>query len=148
MKPDTGDALVNALIHAAHRVRVAVDARLRADGLSLSSFKLLDALVAGPLSMREVSDLLHVAPRTVTDLIDGLEAHGLVSRGAHPSDRRVTLLRLTEEGVHSHRRAKHAADAVRDEAVAALDDEERTTLIRLLGRIGAESMASPLAGAS
>jgi DNA-binding MarR family transcriptional regulator len=132
----TGDAVVNALTHAAHRVRVAVDARLRADGLSLSSFKLLDALVADPLSMREVSDLLHVAPRTVTDLIDGLEAHGLVARRPHPSDRRVTLLEVTEQGASRYRQAKREADIVRDAAVCALDDNERRTLIGLLERIG------------
>lgn len=137
VKRDTGDTVVSALIDAAHRVRVAVDARLRADGLSLSSFKLLDALVAGPRSMREVSELLHVAPRTVTDLIDGLEAHGLVTRRPHPSDRRVTLLQLTEEGAHRHHQAKREADEVRDAAVAALDNNERTTLTRLLERIGA-----------
>lgn len=133
---DTGDAVVNALLHAAHRVRVAVDARLRADGLSLSSFKLLDALVAGPLSMRAVSELLHVAPRTVTDLIDGLEAHGLVTRGPHPSDRRVTLLALTPAGAQRHRQAKREADVARDAAVVRLDDEERATLIRLLECVG------------
>ena len=98
MRPETGSDAVDAILYAAHRIRTAADAALRDHGLSLSGLKLLKALAGGDRSMREVSQVLHVSPRTVTDLIDGLEARGLVVRGPHPSDRRVTLLHLTEAG--------------------------------------------------
>ena len=98
MRPETGSDAVDAILYAAHRIRTAADAALRDHGLSLSGLKLLKALAGGDRSMREVSQVLHVSPRTVTDLIDGLEARGLVARGPHPSDRRVTLLHLTEAG--------------------------------------------------
>ena len=98
MRPETGSDAVDAILYAAHRIRTAADAALRDHGLSLSGLKLLKALASGDRSMREVSQVLHVSPRTVTDLIDGLEARGLVARGPHPSDRRVTLLHLTEAG--------------------------------------------------
>jgi DNA-binding MarR family transcriptional regulator len=98
VRPDTGNDLVDAVLHAAHRIRTAADADLRKGGLSLPGYKLLKALAREDRSMREISDVLHVSPRTVTDIIDGLEARELVVRCAHPSDRRVTLLHLTEAG--------------------------------------------------
>jgi DNA-binding MarR family transcriptional regulator len=41
---------------------------------------------------------LHVTPRTITALVDGLVATGFVSREPHPSDRRTTLVTFTERG--------------------------------------------------
>jgi DNA-binding MarR family transcriptional regulator len=45
-----------------------------------------------------LSQALRCTPRNVTDLVDALEAAGLVSRGPHPTDRRATLVSLTEAG--------------------------------------------------
>jgi len=39
---------------------------------------------------------LHVAPRTITALFDGLVATGFVTREPHPSDRHAALVTLTE----------------------------------------------------
>lgn len=52
----------------------------------------------GPRTQRALSRVLRVTPRNVTGLVDGLEADGLVRRAAHPSDRRATLVTLTENG--------------------------------------------------
>lgn len=136
MRPDTGNELVDAILHAAHRVRTAADANLREGGLSLPGFKLLRALAGQDRSMREVSDILHLAPRTVTDIIDGLQARGLVDRRPHPSDRRITLLHLTEAGAARLAEAGEGADRARDAAIADLDEDERATLRRLLTRVG------------
>ena len=136
MRPDTGNELVDAILHAAHRVRTAADANLREGGLSLPGFKLLRALAAQDRSMREVSDILHLAPRTVTDIIDGLQGRGLVDRRPHPSDRRITLLHLTEAGAARLAEAGEGADRARDAAIADLDEDERATLQRLLTRVG------------
>jgi DNA-binding MarR family transcriptional regulator len=52
----------------------------------------------GPVTQRELSEALGVTPRNVTGLLDGLEGTGLVARGSHPTDRRATLVTLTELG--------------------------------------------------
>lgn len=52
----------------------------------------------GPSTQRSLSRALNVTPRNVTGLVDGLEADGLVTRGAHPTDRRATLVSLTAKG--------------------------------------------------
>ncbi|WP_246369923.1 MarR family winged helix-turn-helix transcriptional regulator [Saccharibacillus deserti] len=51
------------------------------------------------IMVSEISRILDVASPTVTQLIKGLEADGLVLRGSDPSDRRAVRISLTDEGV-------------------------------------------------
>jgi DNA-binding MarR family transcriptional regulator len=135
MKPETGSDVVDAMLYAAHRVRTTADTTLRDAGLSLSSYKLLKALSGADRSMRELSDVLHVSPRTITDMIDGLEGRELVRRCPHPSDRRMTVLKLTESGAQ---RLSGAAAAVEQTMATALDGltpAEQERLRRLLDRV-------------
>jgi DNA-binding MarR family transcriptional regulator len=135
IKPQTGHDVVDALLYAAHRVRNAADARLRERGLSLQGFKLMRALENSDLSMREISDALHVSPRTVTDMIDGLEARRLVARHAHPADRRVTLVHLTDGGREQLAAATAGAEQTARAAVAGLSAADQQTLRSLLDQI-------------
>jgi DNA-binding MarR family transcriptional regulator len=52
----------------------------------------------GPMTQRELSEALKCTPRNVTGLLDALQTDGLASRGAHPTDRRATIVSLTEQG--------------------------------------------------
>jgi DNA-binding MarR family transcriptional regulator len=45
-----------------------------------------------------LSDALRCTPRNVTGLVDALETARLVRREPHPTDRRATLVTLTDEG--------------------------------------------------
>jgi DNA-binding MarR family transcriptional regulator len=141
LKPQTGHDVVDALLYAAHRVRNTADARLRERGLSLQGFKLMRALKNSDLSMREISDVLHVSPRTVTDMIDGLEARRLVARHAHPADRRVTLVRLTDAGREQLAAATAGAERTARAAVEGLSAAEQETLRRLLDAVAVEDPA-------
>jgi len=135
VRPRTGSDAVDAILYAAHRIRTAADAALREHGLSLPSLKLLTALAGGDRSMREISQVLHVSPRTVTDMIDGLEGRGLVARCAHATDRRVTLLHLTEAGARELAAASTDAERVAATAISALDQDEQHALQSLLERV-------------
>jgi DNA-binding MarR family transcriptional regulator len=141
LRPDTGSAAIDAVLHAAHRVRHATDAELRAQGLSLSSYKVLRVLAIEPSSMRGLSDALRVAPRTVTDIVDGLEKHGLAERGPHPHDRRVTLIRITADGSTELRKARRVVERAHKASIGTLSDAEQETLVALLDRVGARSVA-------
>ncbi len=150
MKPQSGNDVVDALLYGAHRVRCAADARLRECGLSLQGYKLMRALEISDQSMREISEVLHISPRTVTDMIDGLEGRGLVARQPHPADRRVTLLHLTADGRHQLGAAAAGAEQASREAVADLSPRDQETLRRLLDRVApvaqAESASRTAAG--
>lgn len=70
---------------------------------------------------RESSDRLgvtdfSVTPRTVTELVDGLERDGLVQRRDDPSDRRAKLVFLTNTG----RRVNGLAMAARRDTIAEI----------------------------
>ena len=135
MKPKTGYDVVDAILFAARRIRTSADAALRESGLSLSSYRLMRALEDSDQSMREVSEALQVSPRTVTDMIDSLEARGLVVRQAHPVDRRVTLLHLTDDGRRQLATARALADRSHSSAISSLSEQDQRTLRRLLDRV-------------
>ncbi|HEV8636995.1 MAG TPA: MarR family transcriptional regulator [Chloroflexota bacterium] len=89
----------------------AMDQGLAERGLTRARAELLWRLHRlGPVTQRELSQELRCTPRNVTDLVDALEAAGLVARGPHPTDRRATLVGLTEEGEAAAARmqAEHA----------------------------------------
>ena len=142
--PDTGNELIDALLMAGHRVRTATDTRLRADGLSLPRLKVLRLLASGPLSMGQVSALLEVAPRSTTDLVDGMAEAGLLERRPHPTDRRSVLLALTDEGATRLAQARAQANEVAAWATRKLPAGSRGRLIELLGCIGAPDGDDPI----
>jgi DNA-binding MarR family transcriptional regulator len=52
----------------------------------------------GPTTQQSLASALEVSPRNVTGLVDALEAGGFLERRSHPTDRRATLVTLTELG--------------------------------------------------
>ncbi|HEY9369108.1 MarR family transcriptional regulator [Streptomyces sp.] len=70
----------------------------------------------GPMTQRALATRLGVTPRNVTGLLDALQEDGLVVREPHPTDRRATLVSLTDEG----RSVTSALRGGRDELAALL----------------------------
>ena len=52
----------------------------------------------GTMRLSELSDHLHIAARSATEVVDALETRGLAQRRPDPGDRRATLVELTEHG--------------------------------------------------
>ena len=50
------------------------------------------------MRLSELSDRLHIAPRSTTEVIDALESRGLIQRQPDPGDRRATLVEVTGRG--------------------------------------------------
>ena len=82
----------------AHTYLRWIDAQA-AEGLTLPRLRLVERLdCKGPAMMRTLADELGLSPRNMTALVDSLEAEGLVQRKPHPTDRRATVVELTEDG--------------------------------------------------
>jgi len=114
--PSTVVAL-DRMFELAARLGDMMERALDARGLSTARAEVLFVLhERGPMVQRELSQALHCTPRHVTGLIDILEAQGWVARGPHPTDRRATLVSLTEQGAQAAARMH----AERQEAAAAL----------------------------
>jgi DNA-binding MarR family transcriptional regulator len=96
----------------------------------------------GPMTQRQLSQILKVTPRNVTGLLDGLEATGFVVRSPHATDRRATTVTITEKGRTAAQamHQDHAAFAsilfsdVTPEALSSFDE----TLRQIVGRLTAE----------
>ncbi|CCH76621.1 putative MarR-family transcriptional regulator [Nostocoides japonicum T1-X7] len=85
-----------------------------------------------PVRPGVLAERLHIAPRSVTDVVDALDERGLLTREADPSDRRATVLRLTDEGWRIRRAIQSARRDEADEYFAVLSEEDRATLLRIL----------------
>ena len=94
--------------------------------------RLLSLLSLEPLPMRKLAQRLRCEPSNVTGIVDRLESRGLVERRPDPTDRRATLVTLTERGAGVGRDIREAAAAETDRSFAALDPEDRRTLARIL----------------
>ncbi len=53
---------------------------------------------AGPLSVGQIGHYLYLADSTTSELLGGLEARGLVTRGRSSQDNRVAVITLTPAG--------------------------------------------------
>jgi len=82
--------------------------------------------------MTEIADRLGIVPRSLTTVIDSLEAAGLVRREIDPRNRRAILLHLTERGTAVRDELRQARLGAAEDLFAPLPAEDRTTLGRLL----------------
>lgn len=70
---------------------------LTAGGESMARLRLLNELHCnGPRKMADLADSLDVTPRAITAIVDALEAEDQVHRVPHPSDRRITMIEITD----------------------------------------------------
>jgi DNA-binding MarR family transcriptional regulator len=100
------------LLTAAHlRRRGRFEELLRGAGIGPPDFGTL-AIVAelGPLSQQHVAEQLSLTGTAVVQIVDRLEADGLVERGRNPSDRRSYALELTPKGKATLERAQAALE--------------------------------------
>jgi DNA-binding MarR family transcriptional regulator len=107
-------------------------------GLSYPRLRLLEVLhCQGPAKMKTLGDALGLSARNMTAVADSLESDGLLRRVAHPSDRRATLLELTDDGqaAADESLVPRLAEISRlfDELSPTARNDLRATLARLVG---------------
>ena len=92
-------ALLDRVFELSHLVAGDVHGTLHAQGLTVARTHLLWVLEkSGPSTQQHLAGALDVTPRNVTGLVDALQSTGFVTREAHPTDRRATLVTLTPLG--------------------------------------------------
>lgn len=135
-------------MRAHHAVGTRLDDVLVGHGLSVAKLGVLRQLAAGALPLGALAQRQSCVRSNITQLIDRMEAEGLVRRLPDPDDRRVTLAEITATG----RARLHSGLAAQDEAERALlrefSPEDVTALVALLGRLTGGSPAGhpPTAG--
>jgi DNA-binding MarR family transcriptional regulator len=100
-------------------------------GISFGRMRAVRRIARQPLSMSELADAMGIDRPNATVLVDELEAHDMVRRVPHPTDRRAKLVEATRKGKALARKAD-AILAAPPPALAALDPEDLETLDRIL----------------
>jgi DNA-binding MarR family transcriptional regulator len=98
-------------------------------GLSLTQLSALGTLDRhGPLTPRELADHEKVQPPSMTRVLAGLEAQGLIDRTPHESDGRQHRVSLTRQGADLLREDRRRREEWLACRLAELTPEEREVL--------------------
>ena len=132
---------VTSIMRAQQILIAELDGLLRPFGITFSRFEALVLLTfsqRGALPLSKIGERLQVHATSVTNVIDRLEAAGLVRREPNPRDGRGILAVITDEG----RRVADEATAVLNQArfgLNALDEADLKRLFDILRdlRLGA-----------
>ena len=89
----------------------------------------------GTMRLSELSDHLHIAPRSTTEVVDALESRGLVRRRADPGDRRATLVEVTEPGTSILDAIRAVRGTEAERIFGRLSAADRAELARILGQL-------------
>lgn len=108
MPESTGDLLMSC----ARSMRGRLVETMGEHGIAPGQARMLRLVCdLGPSRPSALAEHVRIAPRSVTEVVDGLEERGLVVREPDPADRRATIVAPTDAGL----------------ALAALLDEARRT---------------------
>jgi DNA-binding MarR family transcriptional regulator len=130
-------AAVTSVMRVQQILLSAVDGALRPHGLTFARYEALVLLTfsrTGQLPMRVMGDRLQLHPTSVTNIVDRLQADGLVRRVPHPTDRRATIVEITDTGTALLEKATDAVTRIRF-GLEGLTPEEEAQLTELLGRV-------------
>ncbi|MBO0713753.1 MAG: MarR family transcriptional regulator [Acidimicrobiales bacterium] len=148
-------ALASSLRISVMRLARRLRAQRSDDALTLSQVSVLATLERyGPLTPTDVAEHEKVQPPSITRVLAALEERGLVTRQAHPKDRRQAVVALSETGSAMMKNDRKRRDAWLSKRLVELGPEEQAILTQaaplleqLAGardeRVGPERTASP-----
>lgn len=131
------------LLRASRCVVGRIEPMLAQAGLTPTQLGVLEALLhKGPLSQRELGRKVLTSAGNLTDLLDKLQARGLVQREKVPGDRRRVAVVLTPAGRALIERVfpAHAVDIAA--AMGGLDPTELRQLDALLRKLGTAAQSA------
>src|SRR5437867_11638258 len=122
-----------ALIHAARVLEDRLEKALDSVELSMPKFSVLSALsrAGKPQTLGDLAAHLSCVRSNMTQLVDRMEADGLVRRLSDPSDRRICLAELTPLGVERAVAGAVLVATVQAQFEATLSEEDRV----MVGRV-------------
>jgi DNA-binding MarR family transcriptional regulator len=147
------ELLISKPLQPGHEVALAVlltreyaswfmDQRIfKPSGISDQQFNVLRILRGGPKEgylICEIKRRMIFRNADVPRLIDRLAKQGLVRRRENPADRRGTRIQLTPKGLALAERVDPLHNEAMSRIAGTLDDQERRTLVDLLGRLRVE----------
>ncbi len=126
-----------AMLHAAQTIGDSIEAALGKVGLSMAKHSALSQLATAgePLTLSELAARLSCVRSNITQLVDRLEADGLVKRIDDASDRRSVRAALTALGRKKQVAGAEEVERVQAEITRRLSTAERRALEAALGSL-------------
>ena len=133
---DGDETLSEAFWSVARQLRHTSQETLAPWDITPSHLRALRVLMRrGVMRLSELSDHLHIAARSTTEVVDALETRGLVERRPDPDDRRATLVALTGHGASVLDAIRAARGTETERAFGRLSQTDRAHLARILRRL-------------
>ncbi|KAB0503979.1 MarR family winged helix-turn-helix transcriptional regulator [Pseudomonas moorei] len=127
-----------ALHDSARLMRKRFEQRARHVGLTRSQWQVLAMLsINEGIHQKGLADLLELESITLVRLLDKMAERGLIERRRHPTDRRLSLLFLTEQAHPLLELMRSMGQQTREEATAGFSEEESQLLLQMMKRVRA-----------
>jgi DNA-binding MarR family transcriptional regulator len=134
--PAGDETLSEAFWSVARQLRDASREALAPWDITPSHLRALRALRHdGVMRLSELSEHLHIAPRSATEVVDALQSRGLVERHPDPGDRRATLVEVTERGAGILDAIRAARGTEAERVFGRLSQTDRAQLTRILRKL-------------
>ncbi len=129
--------LLQSLTRATHHFSDRFEAALDAIGLSIAKFGVLKELqeVNEPLPLGQLADRLACVKSNITQLVDRLEADGLVRRVPDEQDRRSTRAVITEAGRKRYEIGLKVQLQLEEEVLRGISVKEQEQLSGILEKL-------------
>jgi MarR family transcriptional regulator for hemolysin len=129
-----------SVARVARRLRQAVDAELRAFGLTEATWRPLVYVrrLGDGVRQKELATALSIEGPSLVRLLDNLERRGLIERREHESDRRVRGIHLTRSGRELAVRAAKVGGEIQARLLANVPPAELEACQRVLASIERE----------
>ena len=131
------DPLIRLFLQTAQVIEERLEAALVEVDLSVAKYSALKQLAAAeePLSLSDMAARLVCVRSNVSQLVDRLEADGLVRRVEDPKDRRCVRAALTDLGRERQAAGAERMETVRGGIVEILSEVDRGVLERALEKL-------------
>jgi DNA-binding MarR family transcriptional regulator len=137
-RPEAGgdESLPEAFWSVARQLRDTSQQTLAPWDITPSQLRALRILARhGVMRLSELSDHLHIAARSATEVVDALETRRLAQRRPDPDDRRATLVEVTEHGTSVLDAIRAARGTEAERAFGRLSQTDRAHLARILRKL-------------
>jgi DNA-binding MarR family transcriptional regulator len=131
------DPVMFSLLEAAHALEQRLEAALADVGLSLAKYGVVSELASAgePLALSELAARQSCVRSNMTQLIDRLEADGLVRRVDDPADRRSVRAAITRRGQERAAAGARAMKRLEEDFAASIPPRDRAVLSRMLSGV-------------
>ena len=130
------EALAETFRSVARQLREISQETLAPWDITPSHFRALRVLRRhGVMRLSDLSEHLHIAARSTTEVVDALESRDLVERRSDPGDRRATLVELTEHGPSILDAIRAARGTEAERVFGLLSQADRAHLARILRKL-------------